>query len=303
MSRIILTGASGYLGRALVQYLGEVGHQITLISRHNPQIGGEFVAWDGQTVGAWARAFEGADAVINLAGRTVNCRYTDQNKRQILESRTQTTNLVGRAIAAAHNPPRVWLNAASATIYRDARQKPRAEGGAIGSGFSVEVCRAWERSLFEAPLPASTRRVALRLAIVFGAPSGGAYDAFAALVRLGFGGPMAGGAQFVSWIHLRDFVRAAEFLLHRELEGPINIAAPQPLTNIQFLSTLRRALKVPYALPTARWQLEIGALLAQTETELLLKSRRVVPQRLLDAGFEFEFPNWQSAARDIAGAA
>ena len=303
MSRLILTGASGYLGRALIRYLGVQGHQITVISRHNPQIeGAAFVAWDGVAMGEWARALEGAGAVINLAGRTVNCRYNAENKAQILDSRVQTTQLIGRAIAECQSPPRVWLQAASATIYRDARDREMNENtGEIGSGFSVEVCQAWEKTLFEAPVGAQTRRVALRLAMVFGAPRGGVYDAFEVLVKLGFGGPMAGGGQWVSWIHLEDFARAVAFLLGGELDGPVNIAAPHPVTNVQFLSTLRQTLGVPYALPTARWQLEIGALAGRTETELLLKSRRVVPGKLLEAGFSFDYPTWKSAAREIVG--
>ena len=170
----------------------------------------------------------------------------------------------------------------------------------LAAVFSVEVCQAWEQTLFAAPV--SARRVAMRLAMVFGAPRGGVYDAFEMLVKLGFGGPMAGGGQYISWIHLGDFARAVAFLLKKELEGPINIAAPTPLTNAQFLSTLRRALKIPYALPTARWQLEIGALAGRTETELLLKSRRVVPGRLAEAGFKFDYPNWDAAARAIVAA-
>ena len=300
MSQIILVGASGYLGHALISFL-KPEHEITVISRHDPKLDAKFIEWDGATMGHWARAFDGADAVINLAGRTVNCRYNDENKRQILDSRVQTTNLIGRAIADAKMPPTVWLNAASATIYRDARDRAMdEETGEIGSGFSVEVCRAWEQSLFEAPV--ECRRVAMRLAMVFGAPRGGVYDAFGILVKLGFGGPMAGGGQYISWIHLHDFARAVAFLLNCELEGPINIAAPEPLTNAQFLSTLRRVLKIPYALPTARWQLEIGAFAGRTETELLLKSRRVVPGKLMNAGFDFNYPDWQSAARAIVEA-
>ena len=301
MSRIILVGASGYLGHALIQFLRDASHEITVVSRHDPQLDVKFIKWDGETMGHWARAFDGADAVINLAGRTVNCRYDEKNKRQILDSRVKTTTLIGRAIAGAGAPPKVWLNAASATIYRDARQNAMDEAtGEIGSGFSVDVCRAWEQTLFEAPV--DCRRVAMRLAMVFGAPRGGVHDAFEILVKLGFGGPMAGGKQYISWIHLHDFCRAAAFLLENKLEGPINIAAPQPLTNAQFLSTLRRSLNVPYALPTARWQLEIGAFAGRTETELLLKSRRAVPTRLLDAGFKFDYPDWPSAARAIVSA-
>ncbi len=299
--KIILVGASGYLGQALVPFLQNANHELTVISRHDPKMGAKFVAWDGKTMGDWAREFDGADAVINLAGRSVNCRYNAENKRQILDSRVQTTKLIGRAVNDAATAPRVWLNAASATIYRDARDRPMDEtSGEIGHGFSVDVCQKWEQTLFAAPV--ECRRVAMRLAMVFGAPRGGVYDAFEILVKLGFGGPMAGGGQYISWIHLHDFCRAVAFLLESELNGPINIAAPQPLTNAQFLSTLRRALKIPYALPTARWQLEIGALIGQTETELLLKSRRVVPTRLLDAGFAFDYPRWQSATRAIVAA-
>ena len=174
------------------------------------------------------------------------------------------------------------------------------DSGEIGIGFSVDVCQQWEQTLFAAPV--NCRRVAMRLAMVFGAPRGGVYDAFEILTKLGFGGPMAGGGQYISWIHLHDFCRAVSFLLESELEGPVNLAAPNPLTNAQFLSTLRRALKIPYALPTARWQLEIGAFAGRTETELLLKSRRVVPARLLDAGFTFDYSNWKSASRAIVEA-
>ncbi len=299
--KIILVGASGYLGHALVSFLKKADHELAVISRHDPKNGARFIEWGGETMGAWAREFDGAAAVINLAGRSVNCRYNDENRRQILDSRVQTTTLVGRALADAGAPPRVWLNVASATIYRDARERAMdEETGEIGSGFSVDVCQAWEQTLFAAPV--DCRRVAMRLAMVFGAPRGGVYDAFEILTKLGFGGPMAGGAQYISWIHLHDFCRAVAFLLQNELDGAVNIAAPQPLTNAQFLSTLRRALKIPYALPTARWQLEIGALAGQTETELLLKSRRVVPARLLDAGFTFDYPNWNEAARAIVAA-
>ena len=299
--KIILVGASGYLGHALVSFLRDANHELTVISRHDPKNGAKFVEWDGVEMGDWAREFDGADAVINLAGRSVNCRYNDENKRQILDSRVQTTTLIGRAVADAGAPPRVWLNAASATIYRDARDREMDEvSGEVGSGFSVDVCRAWEQTLFDAPV--HCRRVAMRLAMVFGAPRGGVYDAFEILTRLGFGGPMAGGGQYISWVHLHDFCRAVAFLLENELEGPVNIAAPQPLTNAQFLSILRRALHISYALPTARWQLEIGAFAGQTETELLLKSRRVVPGKLLDAGFNFDYPDWSKAASAIVAA-
>ncbi len=251
--------------------------------------------------GRLARELNGADAVINLAGKSVNCRYSEENKRLIRNSRVKTTGLIARAILEVANPPRVWLNASSATFYRHALDRPMDENtGDKGSGFSVEVVEAWENALFSSALP-STRRVALRLAMAFGPGKGGVYDAFASLVKMGFGGPMAGGRQFVSWIHVRDFAQACEFLIeHEELSGPVNICSPNPRTGAQFLSDLRRSLKIPFALPTMKWQLELGAALMGTETELLLKSRRVVPKRLLDAGFTFDFAHWDQAARDIA---
>lgn len=302
MSRLVVFGGSGYLGRALTSFFGEKGWQVSVVSRARPDFEARFVAWDGETLGAWAREVDGADAVINLAGKSVNCRYNARNKRLIRESRTQTTGLVARAIIESNNPPRVWLNASSATFYRHALDcSMDEEAGEAGSGFSVEVVKAWEDALFSPALPL-TRRVALRLAMAFGPGKGGVYEAFASLAKVGFAGPMAGGRQFVSWIHVRDFVRACEFLIqHDELEGPVNITSPNPRTNAQFLSDLRRSLKIPFALPTAKWQLELGAALRGTETELLLKSRRVVPKRLLETGFEFDFPRWIDAARDIVG--
>ena len=299
--RLILTGGSGFLGRYLTSFFTEHGWEVVLISRSNPNDEARFVAWDGETLGDWAREFDGADAVINLAGKSVNCRYNAENKRLIRESRTQTTGLVARAIAQSENPPRVWLNASSATFYRHSLDRAMDErDGDGGVGFSVDVVEAWENSLFAPALP-STRRVALRLAMVFGPERGGVYEAFASLVKMGFGGPMAGGKQYVSWIHVLDFARACLFLIENEtLEGPVNICSPNPRTNAQFLSDLRRALKFPFAFPTAKWQLEVGAFFKQTEVELLLKSRRVVPTRLLNAGFTFDFPVWNDAARDIA---
>ncbi|BCM89411.1 epimerase family protein [Abditibacteriota bacterium] len=304
MPRLVLTGGSGYLGRALTTFLTRHGWQVTLISRHDPQDEAHFVAWDAQTLGAWVRELDGADAVINLAGRSVNCRYNDDNKRLIRESRIHTTGLVARAISEAKNPPPVWLNASSATFYRHALDRPMDEtDGDAGHGFSVDVVEAWENALFAPDLP-HTRRVALRLAMAFGPGKGGVYEAFSFLVKVGFGGPMAGGHQFVSWIHVHDFARSCLFLIeHPELSGPVNIAAPNPRTNAQFLSDLRRSLNIPVALPTMRWQLELGALLMGTETELLLKSRRVVPTKLLEAGFQFQFEHWIDAARAIVASA
>jgi len=301
MPRLVLTGGSGYLGRYLSAFFAEKGWEAVVVSRSRPDFPARYVAWDGETMGDWAREIDGADAVINLAGKSVNCRYSEENKRAIRESRTKTTGLVARAISEAKRPPSVWLNSSSATIYRYALDHPMDEArGEIGKGFSVDVVCAWEEA-FSAPDLPRTRRVALRLAMAFGAGESAVYEAFASLAKMGFAGPMAGGRQYVSWIHVHDFARACLFLIeHPELEGAVNITSPNPRTNAQFLSDLRRSLHIPYALPTAKWQLELGALARGTEVELLLKSRRVVPTRLLDAGFSFDFPHWDDATRDIA---
>jgi uncharacterized protein (TIGR01777 family) len=246
---------------------------------------------------------DGADAVVNLAGRTVNCRYTAKHRREIYDSRLLSTRVIGEAIAAARRPPGVWVNSSSATIYRDARDRAMDEAtGEIGTGFSVDVCQQWEAAFTGAATPAGVRKVALRTAIAIGAGAGGAFEAFVRVVRLGLGGRMGDGGQFVSWVHVRDFCRAVEFVIGRgDLAGAVNVAAPNPVTNAEFMRVLRRACGRRIGLPAMRWMLEAGAFALRTETELLLKSRRVVPGRLLAAGFEFEFPEVAEAVGEILG--
>ncbi len=286
--KLILCGGSGFCGRLLEAFFTARGDEVTVVSRAN---------------GGWERLstlLNGADAVVNLAGRSVNCRYTPNNCAEIYASRLDTTRAVGEAIAACQNPPKVWLNASTATIYRDARDRAMDEAtGEIGKGFSVDVARRWEQALFDAPTP-HTRKVALRAAMVMAPGMGGVFAAFCGLARLGLAGPMAGGGQFVSWIHGEDFCRAIEFLIEREeLSGPVNLCAPNPVPNKDCLAALRKAVGAPVGLPGTRGMLEIGAFLRKTETELLLKSRRAVPTRLLQAGFEFLHPTWPEAAKDL----
>jgi hypothetical protein len=258
------------------------------------------VPWDGATLGDWQRELDGAAAVINLAGRSVNCRYDERHRREIYESRLRSTAVLGAAIAACAAPPPVWLNSSSATIYRDARDRPMDEAtGEHGTGFSVDVCEKWERAFFAAPTP-STRRVALRSALVLGRGDG-VMEAFARIVRLGLGGTLGRGDQRMSWVHVEDFARAVEWLLTHPLEGPVNCAAPNPLPNREFMAALRKAYRQPVGLPAAAWMLEIGAFFLRTETELLLKSRWVLPQRLQEAGFAFRYPDLASALAEIAG--
>jgi uncharacterized protein (TIGR01777 family) len=267
------------------------------------------VAWDGATVAGWAREVDGCDVVINLAGRSVNCRYTEANRREMLESRVASTRAVGAAIAQATRPPSVWLQASTATIYAHRYDAPNDEVTGIVGGdelsapdswrFSIEVARAWERALDAAATP-RTRKVALRSAMTMSPDRGGIFDTLLGLVRRGLGGVAGDGRQFISWIHHADFVRAVRWLIdHEELNGVVNVSAPNPLPNREFMRLLREAAGVPIGLPASRLMLEIGAVFMRTETELILKSRRVVPARLLESGFAFSFPDWHDAAIDL----
>jgi uncharacterized protein len=250
--------------------------------------------------------------VVNRAGRSVNCRYNAANRREILASRVDSTRVVGAAIAAASQPPRVWLQASTATIYAHRYDAANDEATGILGGtepgvpetwrFSIDVATAWERTLDEAPTP-RTRKVKLRAAIVLSPDRGGIFDTLLGLVRHGLGGRSGDGRQYVSWVHEKDFIRAVGWLIdHDGIAGPVNIAAPHPLPNADFMRALREAWGIPFGLPASKWMLEIGARLLGTETELILKSRRVIPGRLLQEGFSFQFPDWPEAARNLCAA-
>jgi uncharacterized protein (TIGR01777 family) len=252
---------------------------------------------------------DGSDVVINLAGRTVNCRYTSRHRQEILASRVQSTRAVGKAIAQARRPPRAWLQASTATIYAHRYDAPNDEASGLIGGhepgspsdwkFSIDVALAWEHALEDAKTP-RTRKVALRSAMTMSPDAGGIFDTLLALVRRGLGGTAGDGRQFVSWIHFEDFVRASRWLIdHEEIDGAVNLAAPHPVPNVEFMRILRATAGTRVGLPASKWMLEIGAVLMRTETELILKSRRVVPGRLLQGGFAFRYPRWEAAARDL----
>ena len=306
--KIVIPGGTGQIGRVLVEALRGRGDEVVVLSRGGAQ-GPGTVAWDGRTLGAWADEVDGADAVINLAGRSVNCRYHKSNLTEMLASRIDSTRAVARAIETASRPPRVWLQASTATLYAHRFDAPNDEATGIIGGhepdvpgywrYSIEIAEAWERELAQANTP-RTRRVAMRMAIVMAPDREGTFGILHRLARLGLGGALAGGAQYVSWIHDRDLARAVAWLLDRDdVEGPVNLAAPEPLPQRDFMRVLRAAVGMPVGIPAAGWMMEIAAFLHRTDTELLLKSRRVVPARLLDAGFAFEFPSWPAAARDL----
>jgi uncharacterized protein (TIGR01777 family) len=307
--RIVIPGGSGQVGRVLASYFQERGHHVAILTRGPHAAQWQTVHWDGKNPGLWMQYLEGSDVCVNLTGRSVNCRYTAENREAIYNSRIQSTRLLGEVIAELANPPKLWLNASTATIYRHALDRPMDEStGQLGGNeagapdswnFSVRVAKDWEEAFFDASTP-RTRKVAMRSAITFSAAAGNAFAIFLHLVRLGVGGKQGNGRQFVSWIHETDFARAVEFLIDREyLDGPVNIASPNPLPNREFMEVLREAAGVPNGLPAPAPLLEIAAFFMRTETELVLKSRRVIPGRLLDEGFEFQFPTWPEAAEDL----
>src|SRR5262245_51624202 len=307
--KIIIPGGSGKVGNVLATAFHQMDHEVVVLSRNPARMPWRTVCWDGETLGSWTEEFEAADAVINLAGQSVNCRYTAENRKIITESRLKSTRVVGDAIAQAWQPPRVWLQASTATIYAHRYDAPNDEAtGIIGGAepdapdtwrFSIDVATAWERALKDSPTP-NTRRVAMRTAIVMHPGGHSPFDIILGLVRFGLGGQAGDGRQYMSWIHEADFVRAVLWLIeHEELEGPVNIAAPNPLSNAEFMRALRAAWGMSFGLPAAEWMLELGAFLMNSETELILKSRRVVPARLLQSGFEFRFPKWPDAAREL----
>ena len=304
--RIIIAGGSGFLGTALARRFAARGDEVMVLTRAaKPRTDGvREISWGAKTAGDWAALVDGAGVVLNLTGKSVDCRYTEENRRAIIASRVDSTRAIGEAIARCAKPPRVWLNASSATLYKHAPDHPADESSPTGAtpeahdAFSIEVIREWERALDEARTP-DTRKVALRITMVFG-PTVGVFPVLRRLTRFGLGGRMGSGRQFVSWIHEEDFCRAIEWLIERDdLNGPVNLAAPNPLTNAEMMRLMRQACGMPVGLPATEWMLEIGAFFLRTETELILKSRRVVPGRLLASGFQFHFPSLEKALGDL----
>jgi uncharacterized protein (TIGR01777 family) len=310
--KIVLAGGSGQIGQGLVPMLVDAGHEVVIVSR-NPAAGVvRTVAWDAKTVGDWAQEVEGADVLVNLAGRSVNCRYTRANRLEIMDSRVDATVALGNAITQTSRPPRVWLQASTATIYAHRHDAANDEHtGILGGGerdvpetwrFSTNVARAWEAAAQQFDVP-RTRLVLLRSAMVMSPRRGGIFDVLLGLVRRGLGGRVAGGRQYVSWIHHEDFARALLWLVERDdLRGAVNIAAPGPMPQADFMAALRAAWGAHVGLPATRWMAEIGAFVMRTETELVFKSRRVVPTRLLESQFTFRHPAWPQAADDLCRA-
>ena len=306
--KIVIPGGSGQVGTILARAFHATGDEVVVFSRSPHPAPWFVVKWDAESPGDWAAELEAADVVINLAGRSVNCRYNAVNRKLITESRVKSTRVIGDAISRASNPPRVWLQASTATIYAHTYDKGNDEaGGIVGCSsdapdtwwFSNEVVASWETAANEAITP-NTRKVLLRSALVMSPDRGGVFDTLLTLVRYGLGGRSGDGRQYISWIHDQDFIRSILWLIeHDEIDGPVNLTSPNPLPNGEFMKALRAAWGISFGLPATEWMLEVGAFVMQTETELILKSRRVIPGRLLDGGFVFQFSTWPEAARDL----
>jgi len=309
MNKIVIAGGTGQVGTILARAFHRQGREVVVLGRHRAQTPWRFVEWDGKTPGRWTAEIEGADALINLAGRSVNCRYTPRNRRLITESRVDSTCAIGEAIRKATKPPPVWLQMSTATIYAHRYDAPNDDATGIIGGqepeapetwrFSIDVAKAWEKAALVTK-PPWTRQVLLRSAMVMSPDHGGVFDTLLRFVRFGLGGRHGDGRQYMSWIHEADFVRSIEGLLEDEsINGPINICAPNPLPDAEFMRALRQAWGTHIGLPATKWTLEIGTFLLRTETELILKSRRVVPGLLMQQGFEFQFSEWYEAAQNL----
>jgi uncharacterized protein len=305
--KIVIPGGTGQVGNVLARAFLADRHDVVVLGRSPVKREWRTKKWDGKSLGDWAAEIDGSDVVINLAGRSVN--YNEENRRQMMDSRVDSARVVGEAIAAAKNPPKVWLQASTATIYAHRFDAGNDDvTGIIGGheadapdtwNFSIDVATAWERTANEADTP-KTRKVLMRSAMTMSPDRGGIFDTLLWLVRIGLGGTAASGRQYISWIHDQDFIRSVYWLIeHEELSGPINLSSPNPLPNREFMRIFRHAAGVPFGLPAMEWQLAIGAFFMRTETELILKSRRVVPKLLTDSGFQFDFPHWDVACRDL----
>lgn len=297
MRKIIIAGGTGFLGKALEQYFLNRGDAVYILTRQ-PKAPNH-IKWDAITKGVWANTLEGANLLINLTGKSVDCRYTDKNKREILHSRIESTKVLNEVIQQLEKPPSVWINAGSATIYDHAEEHLNTEtNGIIGNDFSMNVCKQWEAEFFKTSIP-QVRKIVIRTSIVLG-KDGGAYPKIKQITQFGLGGKQGKGTQKVSWIHIADFCRAVQFLIENDnVSGKVNVTAPQPESNKSLMKLFRKKVNVPFGLSQPAFLLAIGAWLLRTETELLLKSRNVYPEKLLDNGFTFRFPKLSLAVDNL----
>ncbi|RZJ70056.1 TIGR01777 family oxidoreductase [Flavobacterium sp.] len=300
MNKLVIAAGTGFLGNVLAENLKNRFEQIVILTRGQSKTVGHvrMVTWDAKKMTGWENELENADVLINLAGKSVDCRYTDANKKEILASRIDSTSVLNLAVRTCVNPPKHWLNSSTATIYRHSLDKRMDETeGEIGSDFSMDVAKAWEAEFYSVETP-KTLKTALRTSIVLG-KKGGAFLALKNIARLGFGGQQGNGRQFVSWIHEKDFARAVAFVIDKKLEGAVNVVSPEPIRNALFMKVLRKTLGVAAGIPIGKKLLEFGAKIVGTETELVLKSRNVVPKRLLENGFTFVYGTLEKALHNL----
>lgn len=306
--KIVIAGGTGHVGSFIVAHWLKAGHEVVVLSRGGKSAA-RVVHWDGETDGAWIEELDGADVVLNLAGRTVNCRYTPENLKQMMDSRVLSTKAIGRAVLKAKQPPSIWLQMSTATIYAHRFDAANDEAtGVVGGAevdvpsywkISVDIAKAWEKAQTDLVTP-KTRQVQLRTSMVMGRHPESVFGVLKNMTRLGLGGAIGGGEQFVSWIHEVDFARALDFIIEKNnITGAVNVCSPNPLAQKDLMRGFRKALRVPIGLPATAWMAKIGAIFMKTDTELLLKSRRVVPRRLLEEGFAFQHPHWDKACEDL----
>lgn len=301
MEKIIIAGGTGFLGNVLIEYFKNKTEQIIVLTRgEEKQIDNiSFCYWDSQTLGSWVKLLENANVLINMCGKSVDCRYTPANKKTIIESRTRTTALLGKALLQCNHPPKLWMNSSTATIYQHSLHTPMNEDtGILGNSFSENVAKAWEQTFFEHTIP-NCRQVALRTSIVLG-KKGGAFPTLYKLTKMGLGGQQGNGKQKVSWIHESDFARAVDFIIQKnDIHGAINIVAPSPVNNKLFMKKIRKIANVLIGIPQPKYLLEMGAFILQTETELILKSRNVIPSKLMQQGFHFRYGDLDIALENL----
>lgn len=300
MKKLIIAAGTGFLGQVLVNHFKNKFDEIVILTRGESKTvdGIKYVNWNAKTFSGWEKELENAAVLINLAGKSVDCRYTKKNKQEILWSRIKSTKILSEAILNCQNPPKHWLNSSTATIYRFSLDKEMDETeGEIGNDFSINVALSWEKAFFKTETP-NTLKTALRTSIVLG-KNGGALVPLKRLAKFGFGGKQGNGNQFVSWIHEEDFARAVDFIIEKEITGKINVVSPKPIPNADFMFKLRKTVGVPFGIPLNKTLLEIGSFFIRTETELVLKSRNVIPKRLLENGFTFQFENVDIAIKNL----
>ncbi len=300
MNKLIIAAGTGFLGQVLVNHFKNKFEEIVILTRGKSKVidGIKYVNWNARTFSGWEKELENATVLINLAGKSVDCRYTKENKKEILLSRIESTKILNKAVLNCQNPPKHWLNSSTSTIYRFSLDKQMDEiDGEIGNDFSINVALSWEKAFFKTETP-KTLKTALRTSIVLG-KEGGAFIPLKTLAKIGFGGKQGSGNQFISWIHEDDFANAIDFIIEKELGGIINIVSPEPIRNADFMHKLRKAVNFPFGIAINKFFLEIGSFFIRTETELVLKSRNVIPKRLWKNGFRFKFGDIDEAFRDL----